>query len=53
MRSVRLPEPARDEPSAARTGTVKVHLSHVFAKLAVTTRAELAAQATKRGLGDT
>jgi DNA-binding CsgD family transcriptional regulator len=27
-----------------------VHLSHVFAKLGVTTRAELAAQATKRGL---
>jgi DNA-binding CsgD family transcriptional regulator len=34
-------------------GTVKVHLSHVFAKLAVTTRAELAAQATKRGLTET
>ena len=31
-------------------GTVKVHLSHVFAKLGVTTRAELASQATKRGL---
>ena len=26
-------------------GTVKVHLSHIFAKLAITTRAELAAQA--------
>jgi ATP/maltotriose-dependent transcriptional regulator MalT len=34
-------------------GTVKVHLSHVFAKLAVATRAELAAQATKRGLAET
>ena len=34
-------------------GTVKVHLSHVFAKLAVTTRAELPAQATKRGLAET
>ena len=33
-------------------GTVKVHLSHVFAKLGVSTRAELAAQATKRGLAD-
>ena len=33
-------------------GTVKVHLSHVFAKLAVSTRAELAAQATKRGLAE-
>jgi predicted ATPase/DNA-binding NarL/FixJ family response regulator len=31
-------------------GTVKVHLSHVFAKLGVGTRAELAAQATKREL---
>lgn len=34
-------------------GTVKVHLSHVFAKLGVATRAELAAQATKRGLAAT
>jgi DNA-binding CsgD family transcriptional regulator len=34
-------------------GTVKVHLSHVFAKLGVATRAELAAQATKRGLTET
>ena len=25
-------------------GTVKVHLSHIFAKLSITTRAELAAQ---------
>lgn len=33
-------------------GTVKVHLSHVFAKLGVSTRAELAGQATKRGLAD-
>jgi predicted ATPase/class 3 adenylate cyclase/DNA-binding CsgD family transcriptional regulator len=30
-------------------GTVKVHLSHVFAKLGVTTRSELAAEATRRG----
>ena len=29
-------------------GTVKVHLSHVFATLAITTRAELAAQAASR-----
>jgi DNA-binding CsgD family transcriptional regulator len=29
-------------------GTVKVHLSHVFAKLGVATRAELATQATKQ-----
>jgi len=34
-------------------GTVKVHLSHIFAKLAVATRAELATQATKRGLAET
>lgn len=33
-------------------GTVKVHLSHAFSKLGVTTRTELAAQAIKRGLGD-
>jgi DNA-binding CsgD family transcriptional regulator len=31
-------------------GTVKTHLAHVFAKLGVTNRAELAAQATKREL---
>jgi DNA-binding NarL/FixJ family response regulator len=30
-------------------GTVKVHLSHIFTKLGVTTRAELAAQAALRG----
>ena len=30
--------------------TVKVHLSHIFAKLGITTRAELAAQATSRNL---
>jgi len=29
-------------------GTVKVHLSHVFGKLGITTRAELAAQAASR-----
>ena len=34
-------------------GTVKVHLSHVFAKLGVSTRAELAMRATKRGLAVT
>jgi predicted ATPase/DNA-binding CsgD family transcriptional regulator len=31
-------------------GTVKAHLTHVFAKLGITTRAELAAQATARHL---
>jgi DNA-binding CsgD family transcriptional regulator len=30
-------------------GTVKVHLSHIFTKLGVATRAELAAQAALRG----
>jgi DNA-binding NarL/FixJ family response regulator len=30
--------------------TVKVHVSHIFAKLGITTRAELAAQATSRKL---
>ena len=30
--------------------TVKVHLAHIFAKLGITTRAELAAQATSRNL---
>jgi DNA-binding CsgD family transcriptional regulator len=32
-------------------GTAKVHLSHVFAKLGVATRAELAAEATRRQSG--
>lgn len=31
--------------------TVKTHLSHIFAKLGVSSRAELAAEAAKRGLG--
>ena len=31
-------------------GTVKVHLTHIFAKLGITTRAELAAQAAARDL---
>ena len=31
-------------------GTVKVHLSHIFAKTGITTRAELAAQAASRNL---
>ena len=31
-------------------GTVKVHLSHIFAKLGITTRSELAAEATRRAL---
>jgi DNA-binding NarL/FixJ family response regulator len=31
-------------------GTVKVHLSHIFAKLGITTRAELAARAASHDL---
>ncbi|HEX5121196.1 MAG TPA: LuxR C-terminal-related transcriptional regulator [Pseudonocardiaceae bacterium] len=32
-------------------GTVKTHLLHVFAKLDIRSRAELAAMVTRRGLG--
>jgi DNA-binding CsgD family transcriptional regulator len=32
-------------------GTVKVHLSHIFAKLNMSSRAELAAEAARRELG--
>ena len=32
-------------------GTVKVHLSHIFAKLNMSSRAELAGEATRRALG--
>jgi predicted ATPase/class 3 adenylate cyclase/DNA-binding CsgD family transcriptional regulator len=32
-------------------GTVKTHLAHIFAKLAISSRSELAAEATRRGLG--
>jgi DNA-binding CsgD family transcriptional regulator len=31
-------------------GTVKTHIAHAFAKLGVSTRTELAAQAIRRGL---
>jgi DNA-binding NarL/FixJ family response regulator len=31
-------------------GTVKVHLSHIFTKLSITTRAQLAAQAAAQDL---
>jgi DNA-binding CsgD family transcriptional regulator len=31
-------------------GTVKTHLSHVFAKLGIANRSELAAEATRRGM---
>jgi DNA-binding CsgD family transcriptional regulator len=32
-------------------GTVKTHVAHIFAKLAISSRSELAAEATRRGLG--
>ena len=45
-------EGLRNEAIARRRfiapGTVKVHLSHIFAKLGITTRAELAAHSTAR-----
>jgi DNA-binding CsgD family transcriptional regulator len=45
-------EGLRNDAIAARLfiapGTVKVHLSHIFAKLGITTRAQLAAQAAPR-----
>jgi DNA-binding CsgD family transcriptional regulator len=31
-------------------GTVKVHLSHIFAKVGLASRAELSADATRRSL---
>jgi predicted ATPase/DNA-binding CsgD family transcriptional regulator len=47
-------EGLRNDAIAARLfiapGTVKVHLSHIFAKLGITTRAELAAQAAAQDL---
>jgi predicted ATPase/DNA-binding CsgD family transcriptional regulator len=47
-------EGLRNEAIARRLfiapGTVKVHLSHIFAKLGITARAELAAQAASRDL---
>jgi len=33
-------------------GTVKIHLSHIFSKLGVATRAELASEATRRSVDD-
>jgi DNA-binding CsgD family transcriptional regulator len=47
-------EGLRNDAIAARLfiapGTVKVHMSHIFAKLSITTRAELAAQAASQDL---
>jgi predicted ATPase/DNA-binding CsgD family transcriptional regulator len=46
-----LTNPAIGERLFISRGTVKTHLLHVFAKLGVHTRAELAAAAIKHGLG--
>ena len=46
-----LTNPAIGERLFISRGTVKTHLLHVFAKLGVHTRAELAATAIRRGLG--
>jgi predicted ATPase/class 3 adenylate cyclase/DNA-binding CsgD family transcriptional regulator len=43
-----LTNPQIGEKMFISRGTVKVHLSHIFAKLGVTTRAELASEATRR-----
>ncbi len=45
-----LTNPQIGEKMFISRGTVKVHLSHIFAKLGFATRAELAAEATKRGI---
>jgi predicted ATPase len=37
------------DPPVQAPGTVKVHLSHIFTKVGITTRTELAAQAIARG----
>ena len=46
-----LTNPAIGERLFISRGTVKTHLLHVFAKLGVHTRAELAAAAIRHGLG--
>jgi DNA-binding NarL/FixJ family response regulator len=45
-----LTNPQIAEQLFVERSTVKSHLSSIFAKLGVTTRAELAALATRRGL---
>jgi predicted ATPase/DNA-binding CsgD family transcriptional regulator len=45
-----LTNPQIGERMFVSRGTVKAHLSHVFAKLAISSRAELAAEATRRGV---
>ena len=52
LAAIGLTNPQIAERMFIARGTVKVHLSHVFTKLAVATRAELAAEATRRGLAE-
>ena len=51
LASAGLTNPTIGERLFISRGTVKTHLQHVFAKLGVHTRAELAAAAIRRGLG--
>jgi transposase len=44
-----LSNPAVAEKLLVSRGTVKVHLSHIFTKLGIRSRAELAAEAARRG----
>lgn len=45
-----LTNPQIGERMFVARGTVKAHLSHIFDKLEISSRSELAAEATKRGL---
>lgn len=47
--AVRPDNPQVGERMFMSPGMVRVHLSHIFAKLGTSTRAELAAKATRRG----
>jgi DNA-binding NarL/FixJ family response regulator len=47
-----LTNPQIGEKMFISRGTVKVHLSHIFAKLGITSRAELASEATRRNVMD-
>jgi len=45
-----LPNPEMAQPLFVSRATVKTHLVHIFAKLGIRSRSELAAEATRRGL---
>lgn len=49
-RAAHPPTLAADPGAVASGGTVKVHLSHIFAKLGITTRSELATEVRARVL---